>query len=29
MITLFDSATIDNWTDNMHLVADNNGYLTL
>lgn len=25
MLTLFDDATIDNWSDNMHFVADSNG----
>jgi hypothetical protein len=29
MITLFGDATIDNWTDNMHAVADSAGQSAL
>ena len=25
MLTIYDDATIDNWSDNMHFAADSNG----
>jgi hypothetical protein len=27
LMTLFDDATVDNWSDNMHFVTDSNGYV--